>query len=260
MAINGIKYRLVWNRRIVDIVTILLSIFFWVAGVIITAAAFLSSFFIKIWPFPVRDRARLVHAQCFWWSDALTAMNPYWEIKVEGLKNIDHNATYVIVANHQSLADIIIMYKTRMYFKWVAKKELLKLPFIGGLLWVSDHILLSRGEFGSIKKVYREAAERLRSGVPVLFFPEGTRSSTDEMSEFQNGAFKLAIKEKVPILPIYMGGTRDAIPKGGWIFKTKVSGRLVVLPPIDTSSFTAADYDKLRDLTKEQLQKVADTR
>ena len=112
-------------------------------------------------------------------------------------------------------------------------------------------------EFGSIKKVYREAAGRLRSNVPVLFFPEGTRSSTDEMGEFQNGAFKLAIKEKRPILPVYMGGTREAIPKGGWIFKAKVSGRLVVLPPIDTSDMGPADFEKLSDTVKQQLKNTA---
>ena len=92
-----------------------------------------------------------------------------------------------------------------MYFKWVAKKELLKLPFIGGLLWVNDHVILSRGEFGSIKQTYRQAAEWLRRGTSMLFFPEGTRSDTDSMKEFQNGAFKLAIKEKRPVLPVFIG-------------------------------------------------------
>jgi 1-acyl-sn-glycerol-3-phosphate acyltransferase len=234
---------------------IILSIFVWIAGAIITAAAFLSSLILSIVLFPFPNKAKIVHSQCFWWSDALIALNPYWKLKVEGLENIDHDQTYVMVANHQSFADIILIYQTRMYFKWVAKRELLKVPFIGGLLWVNNHILLSRGEFGSIKEVYRKAAEQLRKGVPMLFFPEGTRSGTDEMGEFQNGAFKLAIREKKPLLPIFIGGTREAIPKGGWIFKTKVSGRLVIMPPIDTSDYQIADYSKLRDLVRDKLQK-----
>ena len=232
------------------------SIFIWVAGVIITIAAFLASLFIKIMPFPIRNREKRVHAQCFWWSDSLVGLNPYWKLKVEGLENIDHNQAYVIVANHQSFADIIIIYKTHMYFKWVAKKELLKLPFIGGLLWANDHVLLSRGEFGSIKGVYRQAIVWLRRGVSMLFFPEGTRSPTDDMNEFQNGAFKLAIKEARPVLPVFIGGTREAIPKGGWIFKTRVSGRLVVLPPIDTTKYKTADYAALRDLVRGKLQSL----
>jgi 1-acyl-sn-glycerol-3-phosphate acyltransferase len=139
----------------------------------------------------------------------------------------------------------------------VAKKSLLKLPFIGGLLWVNNHVLLSRGEFGSIKFVYRQAADWLRCGVSMLFFPEGTRSGTDEINEFQNGAFKLAIKEGRPLLPIFIGGTREAIPKGGWIFKTQVFGKLVVLSPIDTTKYKAADYAVLRDLVRGRFQALS---
>ncbi|MCX5679834.1 MAG: lysophospholipid acyltransferase family protein [Candidatus Omnitrophica bacterium] len=234
-----------------------ISVVIWVVGTIVTAAAFLSSLILKIVLFPFPSRAKKVHAQCFWWSDTLIAMNPYWKIKVTGLRNIDPNQTYVMVANHQSLADIIIIYQTHAYFKWVAKRELLKVPFIGGLLWVNDHILLSRGDFGSIKDAYHKAGEWLKKGVSILFFPEGTRSGTDDMGEFQNGAFKLAIKEGRPVLPIYIGGTRYAIPKGGWIFKTKVSGKLEVLSPIDTSKYKTADFSVLRDLVREKLEKAA---
>lgn len=233
-----------------------ISMLIWVAGAVITASAFLSSLIIKKFPFPIANREKLVHAQCFWWSDAIIALNPFWKIKVEGLENIESNRTYVMVANHQSLADIVIIYQTHMYFKWVAKKELLKVPFIGGLLWVNDHILVSREELSSIKEVYRKAEEQLKSGTSMLFFPEGTRSGTDEMGEFKNGAFKLAIKEAKPILPVFIGGTREAIPRGGFIFKTKVAGRLVILPPIDTSGLKAADFAVLRDLTRDKLLKA----
>lgn len=234
-----------------------ISILIWIVGTIITAAAFLSSLVLKTFLPSSLKRAKLVHAQCFWWSDALIALNPFWKVKVTGLENIDPKETYVMVANHQSLADIIIIYQTHAYFKWVAKRELLKVPFIGGLLWVNDHVLLSRGDFGSIKEVYRKAGEWLKKGVSMLFFPEGTRSGTDDMGEFQNGAFKLAIKEGKPVVPIYIGGTRDAIPKGGWIFKTKVSGRLTVLPPIDVSKYTMADFSVLRDLVRAKLKEAA---
>lgn len=234
-----------------------ISAIIWVAGVVITVAAFFASLILSILLFPFPNREKVVHSQCFWWSDALIALNPYWAISVEGLENIDPLKTYVIVANHQSLADIVIIYQTHMYFKWVAKEELLRVPFIGGLLWVNKHIILSRGQFGSIKEVYRKAAELLKGGTSMLFFPEGTRSGTDEIGEFQNGAFKLAIKEGRSVLPVFIAGTREAIPKGGWIFKTKVSGRLVVLPPIDTSTLKIADYVGLRDLVRRQLQNAA---
>jgi len=238
-------------------VKFIISVLIWIVGAAITAAAFISSVIIKFAPFPIKDRDKLVHAQCFWWSDTLVALNPYWKLKVEGLEHIDHKKTYVMVANHQSLADIIIIYQTHMYFKWVAKQELLKVPFIGGLLWVNDHVLVAREEMASVKEVYRKASEWLKRGTSMLFFPEGTRSPIDEMGEFKNGAFKLAIKTGTPILPVYIGGTREAIPRGGFIFNTKVSGRLVVLPPIDTANLQIADYAGLRDRVRGQLIRVA---
>ncbi|NQU94684.1 MAG: 1-acyl-sn-glycerol-3-phosphate acyltransferase [Candidatus Omnitrophica bacterium] len=235
----------------------IISIVIWVVGTILTATVIFVSRVLSKMPFPPDKREKIVHAQCFWWSDALVSLNPYWNLEVSGLENIDHKKTYVIVANHQSLADIVLIYKIRTQFKWVAKKNLLKVPFIGGLLRVNNHILLNRGDFASIKKVYRAAAQKLREGKSVLFFPEGTRSDTDDMNEFQNGAFKLAIREGKPILPVFMGGTREAIPKGSWVFKTKVSGKLTVLPPIDTTPYKIEDYARLRELIREKLNNLA---
>ena len=183
----------------------------------------------------------------------MTSFNPYWDIKITGLENIDRNKTYVIVANHQSLADIVILYKTKMQFKWVAKETLFKVPFVGWSLSLAKHIKLTRGKFASIKTIYRQAAVWLRSGMSVLFFPEGTRSLTNEMGDFQNGAFKLAIKEGVPVLPIAISGTGNAIPKGTWVFDTRVSGSIKVLAPVDTSNFKPADFAALRDLVRSRL-------
>lgn len=184
----------------------------------------------------------------------MTALNPYWKVKVTGLENIDKNRTYVIIANHQSLADIVLAYRTKMQFKWVAKKSLFKVPFVGWSMSLAKHIKLERGNFGSIKKVYREAAYWLRAKTSVLFFPEGTRSKTEEMGDFRNGAFKLAIKEHVPILPIIFEGTGTAIPKGTWIFTTKTVAELRILPPIETTEYKPQDFAKLRDLAKSALE------
>lgn len=204
--------------------------------------------------FPFDKKRKLGHSQCYWWANAVIGLNPYWNIRAKGLENIDKNKTYVIVANHQSLADIVLLYKTRMQFKWVAKESLFKLPFVGWNLSLIKHIKLLRGKLGSIKRVYREAAQWLRQDMSVLFFPEGTRSNEDEMKTFQNGAFKLAIKEKKPILPICIQGTGDAIPKGGWIFEAKVSGSITVLPPIETESLETKDFLKLKALARAELE------
>ena len=233
-----------------------MSMLIWVVGTILTFLLFLAMLFFSIILFPFDKQRRIAHAQCFWWADAIVKLNPYWDISISGLENIDKNRTYIIVANHQSLADIVVIYKTRIQFKWVAKESLFDVPIIGWNMTLARHIKLSRGKFGSIKQIYREAAEWLRHGMSVLFFPEGTRSETNEMGEFQNGAFKLAIKEKVPVLPILIEGTGDAIPKGSWVFHTKVCCGLKVLKPIETTEFKPADFIQLKELVRSKLNEA----
>lgn len=204
--------------------------------------------------FPFDKKRTRAHAHCYWWSSAIIRLNPFWTVKVSGLENIDHTKTYVIVANHQSLADIIIMYQTKMQFKWVAKESLFSLPVLGWCLRLCRHIHIARGELSSIKNVYRSARKWLVAGTSVLFFPEGTRSETGEMKEFQNGAFKLAIREKVPVLPILLEGTFNAISKGSWLFAPKVLVRIKVLPAIDTASLKTSDFARLRDTARSMLE------
>jgi 1-acyl-sn-glycerol-3-phosphate acyltransferase len=233
---------------------ILLSALIWLYICILTIILYFVMALCAILFYPFDKKRAIAHKQCFWWSSAVIALNPYWKLDISGINNIDKNRTYIIIANHQSLADIALVYQTKIQFKWVAKESLFKIPFIGWSLSLARHIKLERGNFGSIKKVYREAARWLLSGMSVLFFPEGTRSKTTEIGDFQNGAFKLAIKERVPILPIVMEGTGTAIPKGSWTFTTKTSAKLKILPAIETTDYQPSDFGKLRDLARSVLE------
>ncbi len=233
--------------------TYVTSIAIWASGSMLVIVLFFVELFLTGILFPFDKKRKVIHAQCFWWANAVIGLNPYWDLSVSGLENIDPNRTYVVIANHQSLADIVVLYKTRMQFKWVAKESLFKVPFVGWCLSLSKHIKLSRGRYESIKNAYRQAADWLKKDMSVLFFPEGTRSDTGEIGEFQNGAFKLAIKENKPILPISIDGTRDAIPKGGWVFKTKVFCRIKVLPAIETADLKTGDFVRLKDSVRSKL-------
>jgi len=236
-----------------------LSILIWTGITVLTILVFLVDLFLTIILYPFDKKRKIIHAQSFWWADAIVGLNPYWGVTVLGLENIDPKKTYVITANHQSLADIIILYKSRIQFKWVAKESLFKIPFIGWCLSLGKHIKLARGKYTSIKKVYRKAAVWLRKEVSVAFFPEGTRSYSDEMNKFQNGAFKLAIKEKKAVLPVAINGTRKAIPKGSWIFKRKVSGTIEFLPSIETKDFLPGDFIRLKDIVYAKIKERCET-
>lgn len=234
---------------------VLLSLFFWAACVSLLALLYLVMLLLLVVTFPFDKQRKILHRQCFWWSSAVIGLNPYWKVKVHGLEHIDPKRTYVIVANHQSLADIVVLYQIRAQFKWVAKESLFRIPFLGWCLGLCKHISLKRKDHGSVRDVYREAIAYIRSGMSVLFFPEGTRSETDEMNLFQSGAFKLAISEKVPILPIAISGTRDAIPKGDWVMKSTVFCNLTVLEPIETASLQHSDFLKLSGEVRSRIAK-----
>ena len=234
----------------------IISIWIWVGSALLTILLFFAVFILTILLFPFDKNKKITHAQCFWWSDAVIGLNPYFDLKVSGLEHIDPKKTYVIIANHQSLADIAVLYQTKMQFKWVAKASLFKIPFIGWCLGLIKHIKLTRGDFTSIKKIYRQAGLWLEKDMSVLFFPEGTRSSDGRMGQFQNGAFKLAIKEKKPILPVCLDGTYAAIPKGSWIFKAKVAARVVVFDEIPTDKLGPGDFALLRDTVRSKIQEA----
>ena len=234
----------------------IISIGIWLGSGLLTILLFFVVFLLNILLFPFDKKKKITHAQCFWWSDALINLNPYWDVKTSGLENIDHKRTYVIISNHQSMADIVVLYQTKMQFKWVAKASLFKVPFIGWCLGLIKHIRLVRGDFASIKEIYHQASQWLQKDMSVLFFPEGTRSASGQMNEFQNGAFKLAIKEKKPILPICLIGTHEAIPKGSWVFKSKVSAKLIVLPAVETVGFGPGDFALLRDTVRGKIEAV----
>ncbi len=246
LTINGILY--------VMFKKILISCIIWVVGSVLTVLFFFSILFFTAILYPFDKMRKIAHAHSFLWSDLLIALNPYWDIEISGLKNINKTKTYVIVANHQSLTDIILLYQTNMQFKWIANEHLFRLPIVGWAMCLAKHIKLRKGKFESIKKAYQEAAAWLRRGMSVSIFPEGTRGNADGMKEFQNGAFKLAIKEQVPILPISIKGTSAAIPRGTWLFTTKVPVRMKILEPINTAGLGLDDFEKLRDSVRAKIE------
>ena len=136
---------------------------------------------------------------------------------MEGRQNIRNDETYVMVSNHQSGADIIVLFLLWKNFKWVAKKSLFSYPFLGWNMYLNRYISLERGRGSSMRKMMADAEKTLRSGISLMIFPEGTRSPDGNLQPFKTGAFHLALKTGKPILPIVIKGTSHAIRKGGFL-------------------------------------------
>jgi len=226
----------------------------WAIGSVLTILVATSIIFFSVILYPFDKDKKFSHAHGFLWSDLLIALNPFWNIEISGLNSIDKTKAYVVVANHQSLTDAILLYQTKMQFKWLANEGIFKIPFIGWSLILTKHIKVEKVKLVGIKNVYQDAATWLRRNISVMFFPEGTRNNGRTMGKFQNGAFKLAINEQVPILPISIKGTGNALPKGSWLFTTNMPIRMKVLEPINASGVMEEDFEKLRDLVRSKIE------
>lgn len=139
-------------------------------------------------------------------------------IKVRGLSRLDGRQQYLFLVNHQSNIDIPVLVQSLANFqlRWIAKKELLWVPFFGWAMWAGKHIILDRadsaGALGSLKK----AAARMASGISVVVFPEGTRSPDGRLLPFKRGGFLLAAQTGAPIVPVTISGSYKIMPKGDW--------------------------------------------
>ncbi len=173
-----------------------------------------------------------------WLGRAMTYVNPFWDIELEGSFPENPRNPYVVVSNHFSQADPPIISHVPWEMKWVAKKSLFKLPAAGWLLQLSGDISVDRRDKRSRARVLETSASYLQHDCSVMFFPEGTRSRDGRVHRFSDGAFRLAIKNGVPVLPIALDGTHEALPKHSIWFNPDVETiRLKVLDPVDTSGY-----------------------
>lgn len=193
---------------------------------------------------PFDRRLRVLHLYSCAWASFYTYVFPYWFVSVRNRQRLRNDVAYVLVANHQSLLDILVLFRLYRHFKWVSKEEVFRLPFIGWNMALNRYIRIRRGDPKDAARMMVACGEALESGSSILIFPEGTRSLDGELRDFRHGAFTLALRHHVPILPIVLDGTLDALPKHG-IVSPGADIAIQVLDPIPIDGFS--DVDTLRD-------------
>ncbi len=185
-------------------------------------------------------------------------INPNWQIAISGNVAIDDREPYVIVCNHQSLADIPLISNLPWEMKWVAKKKLFNIPFSGWMMRLAGDIPVVRRSSNQKKIIFDRAAYYLSNRCSVIFFPEGTRSRTGKLRRFTDGAFELAVKEQVPVLPLVIDGTKNTLPKNTWKFEKAEDIRLKVLDPVTVQPYgqniVQLTHD-VRSMISQQLSK-----
>ncbi len=234
---------------------VLKSAFFWFYTALMTLIVTLPILICSTILLPLNPTRKWAHRIGNFWGRSVFAVNPNWNFLIEGKEHLRGGAA-VIVANHESMSDIIAMYLLRTNFKWLAKEELFRVPFFGWSMSLCGYIPLKRGSIRSARESFEKAKKYIKKGVSILIFPEGTRSLDGELATFKGGAFKLAIQEKVAIIPVVTTGTRHIIQKGSWKINEKNKMQIKILPPIATQDLIEADENNLRHETREKMAKA----
>ena len=221
------------------------SIFVWFAGITYMVVLFTVTFIIWILVLPFDRERRIIHWILMYQSFILCMIMPIWKINIEGRKKAEKGVTYVIISNHQSILDILLINCLRYRFKWISKIENMKLPVLGWYLRMAGYITVDRGNKESKEEMLEKSLRCLQQGTSVMLFPEGTRSVDREIGFFKRGAFQLAISSGKPILPVLIDGTGGVLPKHGLIFSSGHKITIRVFDPVQPESFNTDDPDVL---------------
>ena len=231
----------------------MLSILYYLFTLLQVTFFFILSIIVLVITYPFDKSRRWVHecSRCICWL--LFGVPPRVKRTIDGLENIDKNKSYVMVLNHNSGVDIFAAYKIPLNFRWVSKREVFRVPFMGPLLTIHGDIPIERGNPSkAMAKVLSLGKLWLSRGASVAIFPEGTRSKTGEINRFKMGAFNLAKEAEVEILPVVMTGTNKMFRKG-WLMNWTNHVAIRVLKPIPVEQVVATDVKDMAQQVRESM-------
>lgn len=180
-------------------------------------------------------------------------------VRITDKEKIEQGSRYVIISNHQSQFDILALVTSLgIQFRWVIKKELLRIPFFGWALYAARNVFIDRGDHEKALASIHMGVDRLPEGVSVLVFAEGTRSADGRLGKFKKGGFMISVEKGLTVLPVAVKGSRNVLPKGSAVF---TPGRIevVVCDPVDPAGFThdtiSALIDKTHGIIDQELRR-----
>ena len=205
-------------------------------------------------------RLLILHLFSCFWGSCYIWFNPLWRVRITGRKKIPWRRPCILVSNHQSMADIVVLYKLFVPYKWVSKKENFSIPFVGWLMRLNDYLEIDRGNKESLIQMMDKAGKLIKRGNSIMIFPEGTRYPGDSFGRFREGAFRMALDNQADIIPIVIEGTAKALPKKGAILTGFTNIRASVLDPISYDSFASKTVTDLltevRELMSEEYTRM----
>lgn len=229
------------------------SLFTWIYGLLFILLMFPVTFLIWVFSMPFDKERRLVHRWMLFQGSFMAVTCPLWRLTIEGREKIKQDEAYIMICNHQSILDILLLNRLGNSFRWVSKTENYRLPILGASMRMARYIEIERGNKESVIRMMDLAVEALDKGISVMMFPEGTRSRDDQPGPFKTGAFQLALRANRPVLPIILDGTGKVLPKKGLKFSSGHRLRLKVLDPVYPSEMESSDPELLAPIFREKM-------
>jgi 1-acyl-sn-glycerol-3-phosphate acyltransferase len=179
-------------------------------------------------------------------------LNPLWKFKTSGQLPANKRNPYVMVSNHESFVDMLLLSHLKMEMKYLSKESFLRIPLVGWMMKMSGDVSVLRGDRSSGAAALIVCEKWLKRKMSVMIFPEGTRSFDGEMRGFKDGAFILAIRTQTPMLPVVVHGTRSALRKSDWRMGD-AKAEVRVLEIIETTGMTLDDVPALRERVRDAM-------
>ncbi|HCP45729.1 MAG TPA: hypothetical protein DIU15_06790 [Deltaproteobacteria bacterium] len=193
----------------------------------------------------------------FFWGRLVWALNPFWKLEVEGLERLRKGGPYLICSNHQSLLDVLVIMALGSDFKWVSGLRFFKIPMFAHYMKATGYIGADLKNPFSAGAILEECGAWIDRGVSVGMFPEGTRSRTGEVGLFKSGAFRVAVDRDVPVIPVAIDGSREALPAGSWSWLGASPFKRIrvrLLAPIELSSLDQPSATELSRACRSSIQ------
>ena len=224
---------------------IIRSVVVWLAGISFLVITFPLTFITWLIVYPFDKNRMITHTLLVYGSFIISKLMPIWKITIEGREKARKDTTYIIIANHQSILDILLLNCLRYRYKWISKIENMKVPVIGWYLKMADYIIIDRGNEESKLEMFERSFGCLKNGISIIIFPEGTRSADSQIGFFKRGAFQMALEAKIPVLPVLIDGTGGILPKHGFIFRSRKHVNIRVLDPVSPDTFVSDTPESL---------------
>jgi len=227
--------------------SILVSAYVWIFAIITIIIIF--PIYLTIWLLTVSFDRKLitVHYVTCLWGSLYTWINPRWEVSIENREKLKDSKTYIIISNHQSMLDILVLFRLLAHFRWVSKAEIFKIPVVGWIMTLNNYIKVKRGDTKSVIKMIETSKKVIASGISVLIFPEGTRSKNGSLQQFKDGAFILAADTGTNILPVIINAVSGTLTKKGIFLMKKLSIKVRLLNEVPYSSFKNSGITEIRN-------------